>query len=179
MDRSEVAGVRRLLRPARDRLVRFAVREQGLIVPKGNPRRVRTLADVAAKRLRFVNRQTGSGTRLLIEALLAREHVDATRIRGFGTAERNHVAAAGAVASGRADAAFGLRAAAAEYGLAFVPLAREEYRFVVRARAVASPAVGAFLTTLRGPLLKRSAAHLAGYDVSRAGMVEPVSTLMR
>lgn len=179
LDSTDVAVVRRLLRPARDRLVRFAVRDQGLIVPKGNPRRVRTLADVAAKGLRFVNRQTGSGTRLLIEALLAREQVDASRIRGFGTAERNHVAAAGAVASGRADAAFGLRAAAAEYGLAFVPLAREEYRFVVRARAAASPAIVAFLATLRGPLLKRSAARLAGYDVSHAGAVEPVSTLMR
>jgi molybdate transport repressor ModE-like protein len=178
IDDAALGGVRRALRPSRDRLVRFAVREQGLMLPPGNPRRVRSLADVAARRLRFVNRQPGSGTRLLVEALLAREAVSPASIRGFDTAERNHVAAAGAVAAGEADAAFGLRAAAAEYGLAFVPLAREHYRFAVRARAVEAPAVQAFLAALRGPLLRRSAGRLAGYDVSRAGTVEPVAALL-
>jgi molybdate transport repressor ModE-like protein len=174
-----LAGVRRALRPSRDCLVRFAVRDQGLILPRGNPRRVRTLADVAAKRLRFVNRQPGSGTRLLVEALLARAGVAAASIRGFDSAERNHLAAAGAVAAGHADVAFGLRAAAAEYGLAFVPLAREHYRLAIRANAVATPAIDALLRTLRGPLLRRSAAHLAGYALGRAGTLEPVSALLR
>jgi len=173
------AGLRRALRPARDRLVRFAQRDQGLIVPAGNPRRVRSLADVAAKSLQFVNRQPGSGTRLLVDALLAREGIAPDRIRGYATAELNHVAAAAAVASGGADVAFGLRAAAAEFGLGFVPLVREQYRFAVRARAVAAPAVAAFLAALRGPLLARSAAQLAGYDVSRAGAVDAVSQLAR
>jgi molybdate transport repressor ModE-like protein len=171
------AGLRRALRPARDRLIRFAAREQGLIVPAGNPRRVRTLADVAAKRLRFVNRQPGSGTRLLVDALLARDGIAPQGIRGYATAEHNHVAAAAAVASGGADVAFGLRAAAAEFGLGFVPLAREQYRFAVRARAVAAPATAAFLAALRGPLLARSAVQLPGYDVSRAGTLEAVSRL--
>jgi molybdate transport repressor ModE-like protein len=173
-----LAAVRRALRPTRDRLVRFAAREQGLILAAGNPRRVRGLADVATKRLRFLNRQAGSGTRLLVDALLAREGIDRKNIRGYASAERNHVAAAAAVASGDADAAFGLHAAAAEFGLAFVPLAREQYCFVVRASAVGSPAILALLAALRGPVLKRSAAHLPGYDVARAGTVEPVSALL-
>lgn len=171
------AGLRRALRPGRDRLVRFAQREQGLIVPAGNARRVRSLADVAVKRLRFVNRQPGSGTRLLVDALLAREGIAPEHIAGYASAEHNHVAAAAAVASGAADVAFGLRAAAAEFGLGFVPLAREQYRFAVRASAVATPAVSAFLAALRGPMFARSAARLAGYDVARAGTVEPVSSL--
>ncbi len=172
-----MAAVRRSLRANRDRLIHFAVREQGLILPAGNPRRVKTLGDVAAKGLRFVNRQPGSGTRMLLDALLAREDIAASRINGYDRAEHNHIAAAASVASGSADVAFGLRAAAAEYGLAFVPLARERYRVAVRLSILRTPPVDAFIAALRGPLLRRAAARLDGYDVSRAGTVETVSKL--
>jgi molybdate transport repressor ModE-like protein len=166
-----VQGFRRLLDARRDRLIVFAEREQGLILAAGNPHRVRTLADLAARRLRFVNRQPGSGTRLLFDALLAEARVAAAAITGYDSAERNHVAVAGAVASGAAQAGFGLRAAAAEFGLAFVPLARERYLFAVRAGQLASAEVRAFLAMLRGPLAAGALSRLPGYDGRDAGRI--------
>jgi molybdate transport repressor ModE-like protein len=177
IEENAMAAIRRSLRPNRDRLVHFAVREQGLIVPTGNPRRVRGFADVAEKGLRFVNRQPGSGTRMLVDALLAREDIAPGQIDGYDRTERNHIAAAASVASGGADVAFGLRAAAAEYGLAFVPLARERYRVAVRLSILRSPAMEAFIAALRGPLLRRTAERLPGYDVARAGAVETLASL--
>lgn len=162
---------RHLLDARRDRLVGFAEREQGLILAAGNPHRVRTLADFAARRLRFVNRQPGSGTRVLFDALLAQAKVPVAAIAGYESAERNHVAVAGAVASGAAQAGFGLRAAAAEFGLAFVPLARERYLFAVRAGRLASAEVQVFLALLRGPLTARALARLPGYAARNAGEV--------
>ena len=99
------------------------------------------------------------------------------QIDGYDRAEHNHIAAAASVASGSADVAFGLRAAAAEYGLAFVPLARERYRVAVRLSILRTPAMDAFIAALRGPLLRRTAARLAGYDVARAGAVETLASL--
>lgn len=165
---------RRLLDARRDRLIAFAERDQGLILPPGNPRRVKTLADVAARQLRFLNRQPASGTRVLLDALLARARLAPTAIRGYASAEHNHVAVAGAVASGAVDAGFGLRAAAAEFGLAFVPLAHERYLFAVRARDLGRPEVQAFVELLRGPLTARALAQMPGYDARRAGRVMTV-----
>ncbi|MCX7892998.1 MAG: helix-turn-helix transcriptional regulator [Burkholderiales bacterium] len=163
----------RWLDPRRDRLVALAEREQGLIVPAGNPRRVKSLADIARKKLRFVNRQPGSGTRLLADALLARSGLGPAAIPGFDSAERTHGAVAGAVAAGTADVGLGLRAAAAEFGLGFVPVARERYLLAVRAKSLGTPALRRFLAILRGPLVRGIAAHLAGYDARGAG--RPVS----
>ncbi len=109
-------------------------REQGLILARGNPAQVRHLRDVADRRLRFVNRQRGSGTRLLIDRMIADERIDVSTLEGFGNEEFTHPAVAATVASGGADAGFGLRAAAAEYGLAFVPLVRERYYLALRAK---------------------------------------------
>jgi putative molybdopterin biosynthesis protein len=134
----------RALNAHRDRLVRFADRDQGLILPRGNPARVAGLADVAARGLRFINRQRGSGTRLLIDQILAHERIDAAKLAGYGNEEFTHAAVAATVASGGADAGFGLRAAAAEYQLAFVPLVRERYFLAVRAKDLRSPAIAAW-----------------------------------
>ena len=174
---ARAAPFKRLLDARRDRLIAFADRDQGLILPPGNPRRVRSLADVAARGLRFLNRQPGSGTRLLVDALLAQSRIAPAAIRGYEAVERNHVAIAGAVASGAADAGFGLRAAAAEFGLAFVPLARERYLFAVRAKALETPEVRAFLELLRGPLTQRAMKSLPGYAAREAGTVLPVRAL--
>jgi molybdate transport repressor ModE-like protein len=171
MNATTRAKLDRWLKPRRDRLVWFAEREQGLIVPPGNPRRVRTLADVAAKKLRFVNRERGSGTRLLVDSLLARAGVAPARVAGYNSSERNHVAVAAAVAAGTADVGFGLRAAAAEFGLGFVPAAKERYLFAVRADALDAPRMHAFLDLLRGPLPRRAMRGLPGYDASAAGSV--------
>jgi molybdate transport repressor ModE-like protein len=173
----ELAPFRRLLRVRRDRLIRVVDREQGFILPRGNPARVHGFRDVERKRLRFVNRQRGSGTRLLIDRLIANEGLGASSLVGYATEEFTHAAVAATVASGAADAGFGLRAAAAEYGLAFVPRVRERYYLAVRASALATPAVVRLIDALQGPIFARVAGTLPGYRREAAGTVVGVEAL--
>jgi putative molybdopterin biosynthesis protein len=120
-----------LLKPGRHKLIASHRRTQGLIVAAGNPRGLTGVGDLAQQGLRFVNRQPGSGTRLLVEHLLAETRLAPERIAGFhGASEETHVAVAAAVASGLADAGVGIEAAAAQFHLGFVPLAEEAYYLV-------------------------------------------------
>jgi putative molybdopterin biosynthesis protein len=159
------------LRARRDRLIRFVDRDQGLILPRGNPMHVKNFRDIAGRRLRFINRQPGSGTRLLIDRMIAHERVDRSGILGYGNEEFTHRAVAATVASGGADAGFGLRAAAAEHRLAFVPLVKERYFLAVRARAVETAAVARLIQALRSPMFARIARGFAGYRVDAAGSI--------
>jgi putative molybdopterin biosynthesis protein len=102
-------------------------REQGLLIAKRNPLRVRTLADLARPGVRFVNRQRGSGTRALFDVLLQNEGVRASAINGYAREEFTHEAVAAMIAADAADAGMGLRAAAAQFKLGFIPLGREVY----------------------------------------------------
>jgi putative molybdopterin biosynthesis protein len=168
---------RRLLRARRDRLIRFVDREQGLMLPSGNPARVRTLGDVARKRLRFINRQSGSGTRLIIDGLLTGEKIAPGALVGYSNEEFTHPAVAATIAAGGADAGFGLRAAAAERGLAFVPLVTERYYLAVRASELDSTAVARLRQWLQEPAFARLARGFAGYDPRQAGSLENVTAL--
>ena len=124
-------ALKSLLKPGKHKLIACHRRTQGLIVAAGNPRRLAGIADLAQPGLRFINRQPGSGTRLLTEHLLAEAGVEPERIAGFhGPCEDTHVAVAAAVASGVADAGVGIEAAAVQFGLGFVPLADERYYLV-------------------------------------------------
>src|SRR5262249_31774585 len=132
---------RRHLRVRRDRLIRLFERQQGLMLPRGHPEHVRSFRDIPRKRLRFVHRPPGSGARRLMDRILTAAGLDREAGPGYVTEEFPHAAVAATVASGAADAGFGLRAAAAEHGLAFVQLARERYYFAARASALPTPAV--------------------------------------
>jgi molybdate transport repressor ModE-like protein len=157
------------LDPGRYVLVRFARRRQGLIVPRGNPRRVQSLADVARRRLRFVNRQRGSGTRVLVDQLLRAQSIDATSLRGYATEEFTHLAVAATVAAGKADAGFGLEAAARQFKLGFVPVAEERYLFACRRIALRQAAVQRFRELLAGGVTRRAVGRLAGYALDAPG----------
>ena len=160
-----------------DRLIRFVDRDQGLILPRGNPARVKDLSDVASRGLRFINRQRGSGTRLLIDQILADEGIDPTAVNGFGSEEFTHPAVAATVASGGADAGFGLRAAAAEYDLAFVPLVRERYFLAVRSKDLESMGVARLIGVLRSAQFAKAASRFAGYRSTGAGSVATLKAL--
>jgi putative molybdopterin biosynthesis protein len=124
-------ALKALLKPGRHKLIASHRRTQGLMIARGNPREVLALSDLARAGLRFVNRQPGSGTRLLAEHLLHEAGVDADAITGFhGPCEDTHVAVAAAVASGAADAGLGIEAAATSFGLHFIALAEEDYYLV-------------------------------------------------
>jgi molybdate transport repressor ModE-like protein len=175
---SDGGGYRRLLEPRRDALIRFAEREQGLIVPKGNPQQLRTLTDVAVKHARFVNRQRGSGTRLLLERLLHEAHLAPATIRGYADEEYTHLAVAATVAAGRADVGLGVKAAAARFGVAFVALHREIYWLAVRSRRLEDDAIMRLRDGLAGAPLRRALRGLPGYSIRDAGVVASVATAL-
>jgi len=173
----DLAPFLRWLRPRRDRLLRFADREQGLILPHGNPQRVRRMQDIVHKQLRFVNRQRGSGTRLLIDRILTEQNLSPATVQGYANEEFTHAAVAATIAAGAADAGFGLRAAASEYGLTFVPQLRERYYLAVRAADLETPAIVRLIAVLRSPMFTRLARRLPGYDATAAGTVQGVDAL--
>jgi putative molybdopterin biosynthesis protein len=132
-------------------------REQGIMVSKGNPHHVRTLIDIAKPGVRFINRQRGSGTRTLLDALLLTQGIQAAAINGYRQEEFTHQAVAAIIAAGGADAGIGLRAAAARFGLDFVSLGWESYF------------IGASETTLDTPPVRNLLAALALHGQRLAG----------
>ena len=138
-------------------------REHGLLVAPGNPFTVASLSDVARLGLRLVNRQRGSGTRGMIDELLAANGLRAEDIPGYAHEEFTHDAVAAAVAAGAADVGVGIRAAAARYDLGFVPLGRDLYCFAFRPGLAASPAVAHLVRRLQGDTFHRRLAALPGY----------------
>jgi putative molybdopterin biosynthesis protein len=162
-----------LLKPGRHKLIACHRRTQGLIVAHGNPHEVLGLGDLERPGLRFVNRQPGSGTRLLTEHLLAEAALDPQRIAGFhGPCEDTHVAVAAAVASGLADVGVGIQAAAAQFNLHFVPLAEEDYFLVCLKDWLDAAAVARLRGLLAGPAWSAALATLPGCTPhARAGEV--------
>jgi molybdate-binding protein len=125
-------------------------REQGLMLAPGNPLGLSGLSDLATKRVRFVNRQKGSGTRSWFDRLLAQAGLKPAAIRGYEIEEFTHQAVAAVVASGAADAGMGVRVAAARFGLAFLPVGRETYYLATRA-GEPHPALPQLLEAARRP----------------------------
>jgi len=162
------------LKPGAHRLIGLAVRDQGLIVARGNPKGIQGLRDLARPGLRFVNRQRGSGTRLVLEQLLARAGIEGGRISGYPREELTHIAVATAVADAGADVGFGIRAAAAQLELGFIPLVNERYLLACRADRLESAELKKFLALLRGKPFRAVLAALPGYDNAITGRVMEV-----
>ena len=152
-------------------LVHLAGRVQGLIVPSGNPRGISTLADLARQDVRFVNRQRGSGTRVLLDFQLRRLGVYRGAIGGYEREQYTHLAVAADVASGAADVGLGILAAARALGLDFVPLFNEQYQLVIPREHYDSPLLAPLLDIIRDPGFRAQVDALGGYDVSDMGRV--------
>lgn len=148
-------------------------RQHGLLTAAGNPFAVHSVADVARLGLRMVNRQRGSGTRSMIDQLLAANHLDAREIAGYAHEEFTHDAVAATVASGQADVGFGIAAAAARYDLAFVPLTWDRYCLALRTGIAHSQAVRHLLRRFRGNTFHQRLAALDGYEALAEIAVQP------
>lgn len=159
----------RWLDPAQHCLIRVAGRQQGLIAARGNPLGLHALADLARPGVRFVNRQAGSGTRMLLEMMLAADGPPPDAIQGFNNAEFTHSAVAAYIASGMADAGIGMRAASAQFKLDFTPLVDEVYYFAVRRDALEERAMRQLLDLMRDPAYHGQVAALPGYDARGTG----------
>src|SRR3954454_7397050 len=129
--------VERVMPGVETAVIRLVHREQGLIVAGGNPLGLAGIEDLVRPGLRYVNRQPGAGTRVLLDVELARRDISPTAVAGYAREEYTHLAVAAAVAAGRADCGLGLLAAARAFGLGFVPVAREPYHLVLAAERLA------------------------------------------
>ena len=153
------------------RLIDLSTRRQGLMVARGNPKKIRRLADLRRRGARFVNREPDSGTRFLFDQLLAKDRIDGSTIDGYEIGEFTHAAVAAYVASGMADAGFGIETPAQRFGLDFIPLVKERYFFLVRAEHADAPMLGPVLRILRGAEFRRAVQKLPGYDATHCGRV--------
>lgn len=156
-------------------LVDIARRRQGLMVRPGNPKELFSLADLVRPGVRFINRQSGSGTRLLLEGLLKAQGIAPTRIAGFEQGEYTHAAVAAYVASGMADVGFGLEPPARHFKLDFVPIASERYVLLCRDDVMGGAAMQTALAALRDDAFRALLATLPGYDPAAAGRTTPLA----
>lgn len=161
----------RWLRPDTHCLIHLATRQQGLFVRPGNPLGVNTLDDLARADVRFVNRQLGSGTRLLLDLMLARRGIDANTIEGFSNGEFTHAAVAAYIGSGMADVGFGVETAARRFGLEFVPVLQERYFFALEKRALQSPALVGAVAAMNDSRYRERVNALPGYNGELTGTV--------
>jgi putative molybdopterin biosynthesis protein len=155
-----------------NRLIRFVRRTQGLILQKGNPRRITSIADLTLANLRFVNREPNSGTRILLDMLLSQARIDSVSINGYRREELTHNAVGALIASGMADAGFGVEAAAREFGLDFIPVAAEQYYLICHKDALSRPALQSILELLRSDTFKRAIVAIPGYSAPHSGEID-------
>ena len=165
------ADVHRVLPGRGVTLVHFAQREQGLIVPRGNPKALGMLSDLTRPGVRFVNRQRGAGTRMLLDHLLATEGIDASAIEGYDREQYTHLAVAADVDSGMADVGLGIRAAARALGTDFIPVGMERYDLVIPNEHLEHPPVAALLDILRDPTFAAAVHAMGGYETTQMGEV--------
>ncbi|MGE0349966.1 substrate-binding domain-containing protein [Hydrogenophaga sp.] len=169
---------RPLLKPGLHKIIGFARRSQGLMVAPGNPLRLQDIADVARLQARFVNRAIGTGTRLLLDELLAQASLLPMDVVGYHHVESSHAAVAQAVASGSADVGLGTEYAARAQGLDFVPLTEERYLLVCLKSALEQPALQRLLLRLRSRAWQDRLNALPGYATDHCGEVAAMKRLL-
>jgi molybdate-binding protein/DNA-binding XRE family transcriptional regulator len=152
-------------------VVTFARWEEGFVVAPGNPKNIHGAEDLQRKNVTLMNRETGSGSRALLDSLLAKVPMTARDIRGYDRTAFGHLSAAHAVLSGEADCCIATRSAAQTFGLDFVPLRSEQYDFVLPRETFRLAAVEALFDALQRASLRRKLESLAGYDTTHTGVI--------
>lgn len=156
------------------RIISVVTRRQGLIVARGNPKDIYRIGDLVRPDVQFINRQPGSGTRLLLDLLLEKEGIRPGRIRGYEQCEYTHAAVAAFVASGMADAGYGVETPARQFKLDFIPVQVERYCLMCDEKTLASPSLKTLLSVLRSRSYKAAVNELPGYRVQKSGTVMEV-----
>lgn len=164
-----VSYIKRYLKGVRVSLFRFVLREQGLIIQKNNPKGIKDITDLTRNDISFVNRQAGSGTRILFDYTMARHGIRPESVKGYAHEEFTHMSVAVDVLSGVADCGMGIYAAARALDLDFIPMHREQYDLVMPTAALNDGNIKAMLDTIRSQGFRDRVATLGGYDPSRSG----------
>jgi putative molybdopterin biosynthesis protein len=151
-------------------VVTFAHWEEGLIIRQGNPKKLRSIADLARPAIKIVNREKGSGARRLIDRELAAAGIQPTDVRGYGNEVLSHLEVAARVKAGLADAGIGVRAAASIFGLDFVSLQRERYDLVIpKSHYETLQGLRTLLDTIVSKPFREELEALGGYDTQEIG----------
>jgi putative molybdopterin biosynthesis protein len=150
-------------------VVRLVHRDQGLIVAAGNPLGLTGIEDLTRPGVRYVNRQRGAGTRVLLDHELGQRGIGPGAVDGYAREEPTHLGVAAAVAAGRADAGLGIMAAARAFGLGFVPVTQEPYDLVVTPDAMASPLLAPLWALLHSDRFQAAVTELGGYSTKEMG----------
>ena len=164
-----ISYIKRYLKGVRVSVFHLVLRDQGLIVAKGNPKGIKGIEDLAGSDIVFVNRQAGSGTRVLFDYKLGQLGIGPKAIKGYDHDEFTHMTVAVDVLSGAADCGMGIFAAARALDLDFVPMVREQYDLVIPSEMVEQPNIKVVLDTIRSRHFRERVAALGGYDPSKSG----------
>ena len=153
------------------KVVALVRREQGLLLKRGNPKGIKSLEDLSRSTVRFVNRQRGAGTRVLLDHHLKLMGISSEMIQGYNQEEYTHLGVAAAIASGRADCGLGIAAAAQALDLDFIPLFQERYDLVIPKKFADDELLTPLFGLLSGRAFREAVSRLKGYDVSVMGTV--------
>ncbi len=166
-----ISYIQRILGDLPVKLIHLVMREQGLIVPKGNPKKIGGIEDLARNDVTFINRQGGSGTRILLDYRLSQLGISSQNIRGYMTEEFTHMSVAVAVSNGAADVGLGINAAAHALNLDFIPVVTEQYDLIIPQPCYEMTAIQTLLETINSQMFKKRVDRLGGYSTDRTGMV--------
>jgi putative molybdopterin biosynthesis protein len=161
--------IRNYLKGISIRVIHLVYREQGLMLQKGNPKKVRGLEDLLSKDITFINRQKGSGTRILLDHTLKTLSLKADQIQGFDNEEYTHMAVASTIASGKADAGMGILPAARAMDLDFIPIAKESYDLIIPSMHFEDAKIQKVIETICSVEFKKMVLKMGGYDISKTG----------
>jgi len=161
--------IKRYLPDVRVKLVHLVLRDQGLIVARGNPKGIQGIGDLAREDVTFTNRQSGSGTRILLDYRMKQIGMDAGTINGYENEEFTHMSVAVAVLSGTADAGLGIYAAANALNLDFIPVVTEEYDLVIPEEHFESENIRILIETINTDRFKKRVEALGGYSTEKTG----------
>jgi len=151
------------------KLINLVLRDQGLIVPKGNPRKIEGISDIGREDICFINRQAGSGTRILLDFRLKQLNLDPNIITGYKNEEFTHMSVAVSVLSGSADAGLGIHAAAKALNLDFIPVVTEQYDLVIPEEYFKTEIIQILLDMINTKDFKSRVAALGGYNTDKTG----------
>jgi len=153
-------------------LVNLAFREQGLLVPKGNPKNICGIADLARNDITFINRQRGAGTRILTDLQLKKLQISPESVQGYDREEYTHMNIASAVASGLVDTGMAIRAAAQALSLDFVPVTKERYDLIIPKHLKNTPQVKHLFNVIHhDQKFRKIVEGLGGYDLQDCGKI--------
>lgn len=164
-----VSSIKQVLEGRETALMTLVHRNQGLIVRKGNPKNITQLKDIARQDVVFINRQPGSGTRVLLDYKLNEAGIDTAGIKGYAREESTHTGVAAGVISGAADVGLGIMAAARALQLDFIPLLQERYDLAIPRKFYESGLLKPLLDTIRSQEFRDIVSSLGGYDTSETG----------